>query len=84
MDLRRLRNFLVLAEELNYRVAASRLYLTQPALSRSIAALEREFGVRLFERDTRHVTLTREGETLLDRVRTLLRDADALAQAAGA
>lgn len=84
MDLRRLRHFLVLAEALNYRVAAGRLYLTQPALTRSIAALEREFGVQLFERDTRHVALTREGETLLDRVRALLRDADALAQAAGA
>ena len=80
--LRQLRHFLVLAEELNYRVAASRLYLTQPALSRSIAALEREFGVQLFERDTRHVTVTRAGEALLDRVRALLRDADALAQAA--
>ena len=84
MDLRRLRHFLVLAEALNYRVAASRLYLTQPALTRSIAALEREFGIQLFERDTRHVTLTREGETLLDRVRALLRDADALADAASA
>ncbi len=84
MDLRRLRHFMALAEALNYRVAASRLYLTQPALTRSIAALEREFGVQLFERDTRHVTLTREGEALLDRVRALLSDADALAHAASA
>lgn len=82
MDLRRLRHFLVLAETLNYRIAASRLFLTQPALTRSIAALEREFGVQLFERDTRHVALTREGETLLDRARALLRDAEALAHAA--
>jgi DNA-binding transcriptional LysR family regulator len=79
MDLRRLGHFSVLADELSFRVASSRLHLTQPALTRSIASLERDLGVRLFDRDKRHVALTPEGAALLDRARALLRDADALA-----
>jgi DNA-binding transcriptional LysR family regulator len=82
MDLRRLGHFSVLADELSFRVASSRLHLTQPALTRSIASLERDLGVRLFDRDKRHVALTPEGAALLDRARALLRDADALARVA--
>jgi DNA-binding transcriptional LysR family regulator len=82
MELRRLRHFSVLADTLNFRAAATRLHLTQPALTRSIASLERELGVQLFDRDKRHVVLTAEGSALLDRVRSLLRDVDALAHEA--
>lgn len=84
MELRNLRHFLTLAEALNYRIAAERLHLTQPALSRSITALERGLGVRLFDRDKRHVTLTAEGAELLERAREVLCDTDRLAAAAGA
>ncbi|HEX6525953.1 MAG TPA: LysR family transcriptional regulator [Streptosporangiaceae bacterium] len=84
MELRNLRHFLALAETLNYRIAAERLYLTQPALTRSITALERGLGVRLFDRDKRHVTLTADGAELLERAREVLCDTDRLTAAAGA
>ena len=84
MELRNLRHFSALAETLNYRIAAERLYLTQSALTRSIAALERELGVRLFDRDKRHVSLTAEGTELLERAHEVLSDAGRLADAAGA
>lgn len=82
-DIRRLRQFLILAEELNFRAAAERLYLTQPAFSRSIATLEGELGVRLFERDKRHVELTAEGAALLEPTRELVRNAEAFNRRAG-
>ncbi|MET9793826.1 LysR family transcriptional regulator [Streptomyces canus] len=82
MELRSLRHFSALAETLNYRVAAERLHLTQPALTRSIAALERELGVQLFDRDKRHVALTADGGELLERAGEVLADADRLAAAA--
>ena len=50
MDPRRLKAFLVLAEEKSFHKAAERLYLSQPALTQRIQALERELGVRLLER----------------------------------
>jgi DNA-binding transcriptional LysR family regulator len=84
VDLRRLQHFSVLAETLNFRIAAERTYLTQPAFTRSIASLERELGTRLFTRDKRRVALTAEGAALLEQARALLRDADALARAASA
>lgn len=84
VELRNLRHFLALAETLNYRIAAERLHLTQPALTRSIIALERGLGVQLFDRDKRHVTLTADGAELLERARKVLCDTDRLAAAAGA
>ncbi|MCF7550658.1 LysR family transcriptional regulator [Pseudonocardia sp. WMMC193] len=84
MELRNLRHFSALAETLNYRVAAARLHLTQPALTRSIVALERQLGVQLFDRDKRHVALTAEGAELLERAGEVLVDADRLAAAADA
>ena len=71
-ELRRLRHFVAVAEELNFTRAASRLFLAQQALSSSIKQLENELGQPLFVRDTRRVVLTPAGETLLPRARRLL------------
>jgi DNA-binding transcriptional LysR family regulator len=60
------------AEELHFTRAAARLYVAQQALSRDIARLERQLGVRLFARTTRRVALTPDGERLLVRARELL------------
>ncbi|MBK3567984.1 LysR family transcriptional regulator [Streptomyces sp. MBT62] len=78
LDLRRLRYFLILADELNYGRAAEILHIAQPALSRSIAALERELEVRLFQRSRRGTRLTPAGELLREDARELLRSAEVL------
>jgi DNA-binding transcriptional ArsR family regulator len=67
IELRHLRAFVAVAEELNFSRAAERLYLTQPALSRQIRALERLLGVDLLRRSTHQVELTLGGEALLNR-----------------
>jgi DNA-binding transcriptional LysR family regulator len=72
LDLRLLRHFMAVAEELHFTRAAARLYVAQQALSRDIGRLERQLGVRLFTRTTRRVALTPEGERLLVRARELL------------
>jgi DNA-binding transcriptional LysR family regulator len=59
-----IRYFLALANRLNFRAVAERFFITQPTLSRQIAALEEELGVKLFERSTRGVELTEAGRTL--------------------
>ncbi len=71
-ELRHLRHFVAVAEELNFTRAAGRLFLAQQALSSSIKQLEHELGQPLFVRDTRRVALTPAGETLLPRARRLL------------
>ncbi len=76
VELRQLRYFVAVAEELHFRRAAERLLLTQPALSHQIARLEREIGVRLLERDRRGVALTPAGATLLDGAKRALREVD--------
>ena len=82
IELRHLRYFLAVAEELNFHRAAERLYVTQPALSRQIAQLEHELGVQLFQRDRRRVELTPAGAALVDGVRdTLVRLEQSLANA---
>jgi epsilon-lactone hydrolase len=76
IELRHLRAFVAVAEELNFGRAAARLYLSQPALSRQIRSLERLVGCDLLRRSTHRVELTLAGEALLDRARGLLREVD--------
>ncbi|HET9025564.1 MAG TPA: LysR family transcriptional regulator [Burkholderiaceae bacterium] len=72
IELRHLRYFIAVAEELNFRRAAERLFISQPPLSRQISALEALLGVRLLERDTANVRLTTAGKLALGRSRKLL------------
>jgi DNA-binding transcriptional LysR family regulator len=65
LDLKAIRCFVILAEELNFSRAAGRLHLTQPALSSQIRVLERHLGLILFTRTTRQVAITEAGRTLL-------------------
>lgn len=85
LDLRRVRQFVVLAETLNFRRAAERLHMAQPPLSVSIQKLEAELGVRLFERGgAGGVSLTPAGQAALDEARRLLFHNIRLHEAAGA
>src|SRR5690349_12245068 len=82
MDLRHIRTFVTVAELGTVSKAALRLHVAQPALSRQIASLEGEFGVKLFDRVGRRLLLTSEGEQLLSDCRGLLNYARALSEQA--
>lgn len=75
-DLRQLRYFVAVAEELNFTRAAERLHMAQPPLSAAIRQLEEQIGVALFARTTRQVELTLAGTLLLEKGRELLTHAD--------
>ena len=76
MELRQLRYFIAVAEEGNISRAAKKIFLTQPALSRQIKALEDEIGQCLLERQAHSIRLTPAGEALLREARELLQHAD--------
>ncbi len=74
IELRHLRYFMMVAEELHFRKAAERLYISQPGLSRQIRQMEADLGVQLFERNNRKVILTPAGQYLKQEVGLLLKN----------
>jgi DNA-binding transcriptional LysR family regulator len=82
VDLRGLRYFVAVAEELHFSRAAARLHLDQPTLSRQVRRLEENLGVKLLNRTTRSVTLTRAGEAFLEKARAVIEAADSAVAAA--
>jgi DNA-binding transcriptional LysR family regulator len=78
VELRQLRYFVTVADELNFGRAAERLHIAGPSLSQQIKALERDLKVRLFDRDRRSVALTASGAALLPHARALIDQADEL------
>src|SRR3954451_12422770 len=82
MELRHIRYFVAVAEELHFRRAAERLHVAQPAVSEQIRKLEEELGVRLFDRTQHKVALTDAGAALLTEAHRVLRHAEAAQLAA--
>ena len=72
MELRQMRYFIAVAEELNFTRAAERLQIAQPPLSRQVQSLEQSLGIALLERTNRRVTLTPAGAIFLDECRQIL------------
>ena len=76
LELRHIRYFLAVAEDLHFRKAAERLFISQPGLSRQIKQMEEELGVKLFERHNRKVVLTKPGMYLKKELTRNLKDLD--------
>src|SRR5437868_5418075 len=72
VEIRQLACFVTVAEELSFGRAAQQLHVVQPAVSQQVRRLERELGVQLFDRSSRHVRLTSAGERLLPEARAVL------------
>lgn len=84
MELRHLRYFVTVAEELNFRRAAARLRVAQPAISRQVRDLEDELGFRLFDRVAKTIRLTEAGRVFLNEAQAVLQRADDAVRAARA
>jgi DNA-binding transcriptional LysR family regulator len=80
LDLRLVRYFVVVAEELHFGRAAAKLHISQPALSKQVRKLEDQLGARLLVRDSRHVALTVRGDEFLLNARELLQLAETMQQ----
>lgn len=84
VELRHFNAFIAVAEELHFGRAAEKLHIAQPALSQMIRSLEKELGVKLFERTTRRVRLTASGEAMLDPAQSIRTQVDGAARIARA
>lgn len=82
MELRHLRYLVVLGQELHFARAAEKLFITQPALSRQIQQLEEEMGVKLFDRNKRHVELTVAGTYMMEEAAFVLNHLERVVEAA--
>ena len=76
MDLANLQTFIAIAEQRSFSLAGERLHVTQPAISKRVASLEEQLGVRLFDRVGRETTLTQAGQALLPRAYRIVNELD--------